>query len=240
MKLISFGFEFLKACLLALLLASWTFALAEKPSPIAGGIVSSDEWKVRRLPLMEEEFIGHVRYRSAQNVLRSDWALYQHESQSWKARGAVAIEHKLASGELLEARGEEASFSQKTQQGSLTAPASVDFKRIPPLEEPDYGQAGRVDWKGQEIIALSGGVHIWGPRLEAWSHRADWEAGTRRLRLWGGQPVLRKIAGSWVGAIQADEISATDKPASSAGFSRRLVEASGGAKGWLEFTESPR
>lgn len=202
---------------------------------VLGGLVSSREWKVRRAPEKEEEFIGDVRYRNAESAVAADWALYRHATQSWRARGHVGIEHKLPSGDKVSAKGSEATYDQRTRNGSLSSPERVEFTRTPLEGEPDHGVASRADWEGRERMTLAGLVHVWGPRLETWSDRAEFDHAAGTIRLTGGRPVLRKLEGEWTGAVQADEVRASEKP--------RRLSAEGKARGWIEFAgtrESPR
>jgi len=210
-----------------------TFAVASLAAPKSPAtIVNSKEWKVRRAPEKEEEYIGDVSYRAGPTSLRADWALYRHAGDSWQARGRVRLEQRLSSGELVSAQGEEASFLPKTRRGSLTSREGVGFLRRPPEGEPDQGWAGRLDWEGQERISLTGGVRLWGPRYQAWAKRADYqESGPApSLTLSGGRPVLRKLAGEWLGAVKADRVTAFENP--------RRISAEGKARGWIQFPEA--
>src|SRR6266705_1018048 len=85
-------------------------------SPVAGSVVSSNEWKVRRGAEKEEEFIGDVRYRTGRTLLTADWALFRHATQDWRARGRVRVERMLDDGSALTADGDEAVFDQRAQK----------------------------------------------------------------------------------------------------------------------------
>ena len=206
-------------------------------TPLAGGVVRSKEWKVRRGADKEEEFSGDVSYRGEGAAVRADWALYRHASETWRARGGVRVERTLASGETVEAAGDEALYDQKSQKGSLWAARRVTFRRAPAEGPPDEGEAGRVEWTGRDRVLLKGGVHVWGPRLEAWADEAEYERGAAaRLALSGGRPVLRKLGGwgpaadDWTGAVKADAITARESP--------RGISADGKAAGWIVFPKS--
>jgi hypothetical protein len=208
---------------------------AQGSSPVAGGVVSSKEWRVKRGETKEEEFIGDVRYRTGPTVIVSDWALYKHEPQTWQLRGGVKVDRKLDSGDLVEARGDRAFLDARTRAGWMTAADRIHFKRTPLEGEPDRARAQRMDWEGRERISLSGQVHSWGPRLESWSDRADYADATGELKLTGGRPAMRKFAGwdaqdDWTGALKADQVSAWQ--------SKRRLSADGGVVGWLEFDKS--
>ena len=217
---------------------------AKDTGPVAGAAVSSREWKVRRgKDEKEEEFIGNVRYKAADTAFSSDWALYRHKADAWKARGRVKVARILSSGDTVEAKGDEGAFSKKTGKGTLTAKERVEFTRTPPAGEPDHGTAERMEWQGEDKATLIGSVHFWGPRLETWSDRADYEHPTGELTLTGGRPVLYKLGplaaaapteaekkDDWVGAVKGDVIKAYDKP--------RRVSADGKTSGWINFPRS--
>lgn len=205
---------------------------AEEDHRLVGGVVSSREWKVRRAPGKEEEFSGDVRYRNAGTSIRADWALYRHATGIWEARRGVKVTRHMPSGDVVEAEGAEASFNQKSEQGTMTGPEGVNILRTPVEGEPDRGLAERADWRGKGSVSLSGRVHFWGPRLETWSDRADYDHAAGKLTLAGGRPVLRKLEGDWTGAVKADQIAAWDNP--------RRIAAEGSAKGWIEFKRESR
>ncbi len=208
---------------------------ARAASAVAGSVVSSKEWKVRRGEQKEEEFIGDVRYRSGATIFNADWALFKHASQSWRAKGRVKVEHLLESGDDLVAHGDEAVYDQVSQKGTMTAKKDVTFDRTPRDEETDHGRADRVEWSGKDQIAAIGSVRLWGTRMLTWSDRADFANDERTLKLTGNRPVLVKLAGfdptssDWVGALQGDTITSYETP-------RRLT-ADGRARGWLDFTK---
>ena len=143
--------------LFALLLLSAP-AVAQDGGPVAGAVVRSKEWKIRRAPQREEEFIGDVSYRRGPSVLDSDWALLRHETLTWEARVRVRLAHGLRSGDRIEVSGARAFYDQKTQKGRLLpAPgAAIEFRRTPVDGEPDQGVAAQLDWVGQDLVRLSG------------------------------------------------------------------------------------
>jgi lipopolysaccharide export system protein LptA len=207
-------------------------AAAQTDSPVAGGVVRSREWKVRRAPEKEEEFSGDVSYRNAASLVKADWALYRHAPRTWRARGNVFIERTLSSGDVLRARGDEGTFDQKTSEGALTAEERVSFQRAPADGgPPDQGEAGRAQWRGREEVHLRDHVRVWGPRLEAEADRADYVWTAHALTLTGGRPVVRKLDGEWTGVVKADTVTAEDDP-------RRLA-ADGNARGWILFKRAP-
>jgi hypothetical protein len=218
------------ACALLLLLGSLARAAdVEQGSAVMGGVVRSKEWRVRRTPKREEEFIGEVSYHGADSDASSDWALYREATRSWKARGHVRVERRLASGDTALARGDEARFDQAAAEGALWAKDRVTFERRTSPGGPDYGSAGRLEWQGQQRAHFSGQVRIWGPRLESWSDEADYDKAAGKLTFAGGRPVVKKVEGDWTGVVKADKVAAFESP--------RRLEADGKAVGWIEFPQ---
>jgi hypothetical protein len=204
------------------------------PSPVAGSVVRSKEWVIRRGDNKEEEFRGDVRYESAGTRLTSDWALFRHGDRTWQARGAVFLRREASDGSIFEARGQSAGHDESSTRGFLEpAPGElVRFIRTPPGLEPDHGESGRVSWVGESRVTLSSGAKVWGPRLELAADEAVYEKSSGRLTLNGGRPVLRKIEGEWTTALKADEVVAIENP--------RRIEARGGVKGWMIFKDRDR
>jgi len=231
-----------------LLLTGPASAQTASPAPsaaaAAGGVVRSKEWVVRRKPHREEEFIGDVSYRSGPDHFNSDWALYRAETQAWQARGRIRMQRGLKSGDIVVANGEAAQYDQKMKRGSLVGAhgGPVTFERIVSTGSPDFGSARRLDWTGRQSARLTGGVHIWGPRIELWGQEAAYTAGVvstaaapsargeeGTLAVSGGRPVLRLLQGDWTGAVQADRLTGKQNP-------DRLY-ADGKARGWIRFKE---
>ena len=203
------------------LLLSSPVAAESAATPVAGSVVRSKEWVIRRGENKEEAFIGGVRYESAGTRLTSDWALFKHADRTWQARGAVALRREASDGTLFEARGEKAGHAEDTKRGYLDpSPGQrVLFTRTPPGLEPDHGESGRVTWNGESKVTLSAGAKVWGPRLELAADEAVYEKAEGRLTLNGGRPVLRKVEGEWTTALKADQVVATESP--------RRIEAHG-------------
>jgi hypothetical protein len=210
--------------------AAWSQA-----GKVAGAVVSSAEWKVTRSPERIEEFIGDVRYKSAADSFSSDWALYKHAEDLWQARGRVRVRRILEQGGAVSAAGERGVWNRKTGAGHLTGKEPVDFSRETE-GGPDSGQAGRLEWSGNDRFELLEGLHVWGPRLEAWADKGVYVRSRGRLDLTGGRPVLRKLPG-WdgsavQGALKADQIAAFEK--------ERALSADGKVVGWLELPRDKR
>lgn len=204
---------------------------AQTAAPAVGSVVRSKEWIVRRGANREEEFRGDVRYESSGTRVNADWAVYRHASRQWRARGDVRLLRILKAGDEIEARGELASYDEKTRLGALDPAAGglVRLRRTPAGGAPDWGEGGRLSWQGEESLFFSGGIRVWGPRLEAQADSARYESSGTRLTLEGGRPVARKMEGEWLTALKADRIEATQDP--------RFVEAHGRVKGWLIFKD---
>lgn len=218
-------------------------ARAQSAASVAGSVVRSKEWIVRRGKTREEEFVGDVRYDSAGSKLSADWALFRQDRRDWKIRGNVVLRKDLENGDVITARGETARYDEVTKAGTLDpAPGErIAFTRAPAGgAEPDRGEGARLNWEGDLWAALSGRARVWGPRLQAWADTARYEPPAKKLSLRGGRPVVRKVdeEGGWTTALKADEIDAVDSP-------RRLA-ARGEVRGWLvfkgegTFTEKPK
>lgn len=218
--------------LLALLCAPAAAAPASAPpASVAGGVVRSKEWVIRRGENKEEEFIGDVRYQSAGTRLTSDWALFRHADRTWQARGAVSLRREAADGTVFEALGHKAGHDVDSKRGYLEpVPGErVKFTRTAPGLEPDHGESGRVAWYGESRVTMSDGARVWGPRLELAAEEAVYEKDKGRLTLNGGRPVLRKVEGEWTTALKADQVVAAESP--------RRIEARGRVKGWMIFRD---
>ena len=204
-------------------------ARAQTAPSVAGSVVRSKEWVVRRGKKREEEFIGDVRYDAAGTVLTSDWALYRQEPDDWQARGHIAARRTFPEGDVLETRGETARYNQKTQAGTLepTAGGRVPVLRTPPLGGTDHAEGDRLTWEGESAAVLSGRARGWGPRGEFWASAARLERGPsgKVLTLTGERPVAHNLAGTADAALKADKIVAFDAP-------RRCI-ATGRALGWI-------
>ncbi len=242
---------------LGLVLSAWP---AEAASPLAVTRVKSKEWLIRRSPQKEEEFKGDVRYWTMSYMMRSDWALFKHEAETWDLKGNVKGDYTLPDGAgVLRAAGDKARFSQITRKGELTGPGQepIRFELESSDGTKEFGEARRLDWEMDAAATLNGSVRIWGTRMESWADRADYDWKSSEVRLTGSRPVLRKLEGEWIGAVQADSIVARDTdprrqayavpenpgkdwtpPALPPGQIRRLI-ADGRARGWLVFRKAP-
>ncbi len=210
-------------------------APARAASPVAGGVVMSREWRVHRGSDTVEDFTGEVRYHAGPTSVRCDAAVYRHNAETWQLHGDVSVERRLDSGDVARAEGQRAFMRMKDKSGWLVGgddSKRVDLMRTPAEGgAPDLGRADRLQWLGRDA-SLLGQVHLWGPRLECWSDRADFTDATNELNLTGGRPVLRKFPGwndedDWAGAVKADEVRAWQ--------ANRALAADGAVTGWLEF-----
>lgn len=224
----------MKAFALALLpafLLPHAFAQEKAASRTPAGVVRSKEWKVRRSPRREEEFIGEVRYHGGPTRLSCDWALFQQEGELWQARGRIVADHELSSGEKLQARrGERAAYEQKSGKGWLSAAPGelLELTHAPPQGPPDFGRAERLEWEADREAWAKGRVHAWGPMAEAWSDQAHWKDSV--VELSGSRPVLhRKQGKDWTGAVKADRIALRQ--------GSRELSADGSAVGWFQLKE---
>lgn len=215
--------------MISLLAFFFLSATARAADPLASSLVSSDEVRIRRSPTKIEEFIGHVRYRARSNLMQANWALYDHATQVWSARGALLAEHRFINGDRLQVMGDRASYNMASQRGELLGPRGkpVDLLLTGADGQKDFGSAGRLEWQGRNRISLLDSAHFWGAKIESWADRADLAPAERSIKLTGGRPVLRNFDGAWAGAVKADRITALDGP--------RRINADGGVRGWIEF-----
>jgi hypothetical protein len=204
-------------------------AHAEPAKTVAGSVVRSKEWIVRRGKAREEEFIGDVRYDAAGTRLTSDWALYRQGPNDWQVRGNVYARREFAAGDVLETRGEKAWYDENTLKGRLEPArgALVPILHTPPEGAPDHAEGEHLSWVGQTVGILAGRARGWGPRGEFWADAARYDRlpADQRLTLSGNRPVLHGYRGGDDSAVKADRILAYDSP-------RRTV-VTGRALGWI-------
>ncbi len=218
------------ARLVVLALAALSAAARAQPATsVAGSVVRSKEWVVRRGKAREEEFIGDVRYDAAGTKLSSDWALYRQGPNDWQARGSIYARREFTAGDAVETRGEKAWYDENTLKGRLEpAPgALVPLLHTPPEGGPDHAEGEHLSWVGETVGVLTGRARGWGPRGEFWadSARYDRRPGDQSVTLDGSRPVLHGYQGGDDAAVKADRIVAYDSP-------RRAV-ATGRALGWF-------
>ncbi|MHB2026442.1 MAG: hypothetical protein ACYCPQ_07370 [Elusimicrobiota bacterium] len=203
------------------------FASAKQTGTPAS-IVQSQEWTVHRGTSESDEFTGDVHYKAGPDSASADWALYDRNAQTWQAKGHVAAERKLVSGDIVDARGDEAFSDEKTRDGWLIGKPGVTIVRRPKDGgPPDHAYAKRLDWKGREKATLTGSVHSFGPRLETWSNTVEYLSAPKQTVLSGGRPVAHKLFGEWTGAVKGNIIRAFNSP--------RRMTADGKVIGWIEF-----
>ncbi len=238
------------------LLAGAAFAAEPSKPKLAGAVVRSKEYVVRREPKREEEFIGDVSYRQRGREFYSDWALRQ-EPERWKARGHVRIVWKREDGTVSRAWGERAIYDGISEKGSLFPKEGelLRFERaLPAVAMPEYGNSRQLHYDGKSQTGrLEGDVHLWGPTGEcegdlvslstaskvcwaaAWAERADYEHESGISTLTGRRPVVTAIGRTakgdpWSGALQGDRIR---------GHSSRL-KADGDVQGWVVFVQDEK
>lgn len=207
---------------------------AEPKQPMAGSVVKSDEWIVRRSPEKEEEFIGNVSYRRGPAQVHADRALFRHLDRHWRLRGHVQAEHRFGNGDRVELRGDRADFSMESKTGDLNGENArpIGITHTSPDAIVHRGHAGTARWSSA-AIRLERDVNLTGPRLDAWADNAELEAATRTLNLDGGRPVLYPRLGAWHGAVKADSITARHLLAPEG--AAWVITANGAVTGWLQF-----
>jgi lipopolysaccharide export system protein LptA len=185
---------------------------------------------------------GHVRLQrtlpsGGRDDASGDAGQFNEKSGLMDARGHLRLRRTLPSGELIDVAGETGQFNQKSGSGWLLGPKGepVDYSRTPLEGAPDLGTAQRLEWEGQELIHFIGRVHVWGPRLELWGDKADYEASEQKLTATGSRPVVHvlngALKGDWTGAVQGDTVVALQKP--------DRFQADGRTRGWIQFKDEP-
>ena len=198
-----------------LLIPRWAFAEA-----VAGAVVTSKEWQVKRGKDMIETFIGDVRYHTQKNEILAAWARFYHNSQNWILKGNIRATRQEDTGDHLKVFGDLASYNQNTQSGWIR-PAKHDGKRQiliirqPVIGLPDHATADWAKWTGDSKTVLIGHVHSKGPRLESWSDKTTilenpgvkTGCSVRHVVLTGSRPVAIKFPQDkkdWQGSVKAD------------------------------------
>jgi hypothetical protein len=203
-------------------------ASAQTPKAVAGSVVRSKEWVVRRGKAPEEEFIGDVRYESAGTRLTADWALYRQTANAWWARGHIDARREFPDGDVIEARGENAGYNQTSLDGTLdpVKGGRVTLLRTSLLRDPDRGEADRFTWKGQSMFTLAGRARGSGPRGEFWADAARYElAPTKSLTLTGRRPLLHVHDDGVDAVLNGERIHDIEDP--------RRADADGRVLGWI-------
>ncbi|MBI4425213.1 MAG: hypothetical protein HY554_15890 [Elusimicrobia bacterium] len=249
--------------LLLLALASAPAAGGAEPKrkPLAGLVVRSDDYELRRSPEVVEEFRGRASYAHGGRELHADWMERRHRGDRWRARGRVRGVLTRGDGTVIEARGHEAAHDGATRLGWLRPRTGgrLELERRAPCESrlsslacrdayrvaagaeaPDRASAREASWDARaERLRLEGEVHAWGPSGESWAESADYSHAGRRLDLSGRRPVMVSRTEDWNGAVQADRIAALQGAAGPGPAAPARVEAAGGVRGWVVFRDGP-
>ncbi len=249
----------MKTLILAVLfLPSLKEARAEQ---VAGAVVTSKEWDVKRGKNTIENFSGDVHYHSGPNQIWSDWARFNHALQDWLFKGHVKAFHIEDSGTVLKAYGEKGGYNQATQKGWLKPSAKqkqVLLIRQPLNEFPGHATADKVRWVGTSKTTLDGHVHAQNLQTESWSDKSvilenpgdKPGCSLRRVTLSGSRPVavkFRQAPKDWTGAVKADQLKMFEPHLSNqegsdgsdvCGESRYV--ALGHARGWMVFQNSKK
>ncbi|MBI4348010.1 MAG: hypothetical protein HY553_14230, partial [Elusimicrobia bacterium] len=202
---------------------------------LAGLAVHSKDYALKRKDGVIEEWTGDVYYHQLERDVWADWAERRHDGDRWHLRGRVRAVWRMRDRTVLEASGHEARHDGERDTGHmLPLPGSLlQFSRKhADIPEPDRGVARRLDWDMRaNRMVLDGDVRTWGPSGKSWADRAAYDVEGRRLELTGGRPVLVSGATDWNGAVQADRVSAADRP--------RGITADGKVRGWVLFEDRP-
>lgn len=230
---------------------------------VAGAVVTSKEWQVKRGKDSIETFIGDVRYHTQKNEILAKWARFFHATQKWFLKGDVRATRTEDTGDILKVFGDIASYNQNTQSGWIRpakhrGKSQILIIRQPLIGPPDHATADWAKWTGNSKTILIGHVHSKGPRLESWSDKTTILEGPgkkagcslRRVILTGSRPVAVKFPQDpkdWHGAVKGDLLKTRNPHPSnqdSAANSNSDVcgqdrfTALGHARGWIVFRKT--
>lgn len=225
------------AALLILLLAPG--ARAQDKSAMMGSVVKSDRWRVIRRPQQIEELTGDVVYEKEGRRLRSDWALYNHDSEVLEAKGGIVLEQKTGENGVFEVRGASGRHERKTGEGRLDGPGEKPllFTRKSAVGAPvGRGRAGHAAWNTrQERLYLHDDVYYYDEEGDMRAQKIAYDRREESIHLSGGRPVLTGRQKDWSAAVQADAITAYRRVPQG-----RRVVAEGRTRGWLYFPEAEK
>ena len=213
----------------AILLLAPGLCFSESTSKIAGGVVQSDEWVVRR-DKQEEEFLGHVRFDRARDHLQADWALYQKTLDLWRVKGNLHGRRETPKGETWNVWADEGEYQMKSRDARLRGTRSrLRFERSflhKGAAAVWHGAAQEAVLDGaKREVRLSGDVTLDGDDILLRSREAVYDQDTREGAFQGGRPVARFAGEKYIGARQADTLTLDESP--------RRVAATGSVRGWF-------
>ncbi|MBI4050971.1 MAG: hypothetical protein HY400_00540 [Elusimicrobia bacterium] len=173
---------------------------------MAGGVVRSDRWTVRR-EKQEEEFEGNVSYTQKDQEIHSDWALFKKQEERWIARGHVQAKRKFENGDMLNLKGMDGHYLVKDQSGQLTGnPLHLEL------------QAATETYKATSLKAN-------------YSHAYS-VLELSRDALTEGRPIVWQKSPDWTGAVEAEKVLFTQEPSEKTHSS---LFAEKNVKGWVYF-----
>lgn len=212
------------------LAAPRSFGAAENPTrqELAGAVIRSDRWRIRR-DLGQEEFEGNVSYRNEGQAFRADWALWDRKRRTFETRGRSYVSRQMPDGELLESWAHEGRYDFAADLGRATSGEEpVRFRRTAPGADPLNGLSRKASWDGpSKTLSLEEAVEMRGSSETARADRADYLVAERRLRLSGGRPVLEFQGESFDAALQADAVDLLPDSG--------RAQAQGRVRGWAHF-----
>ncbi len=202
-----------------------------KPPRLAGSVVSSDKWIIRR-EKGEEEFQGNVFYRQGGYRFKSDWALYLKKTGQWKASGNVYGSTVWDNGARTECYGDLGEYFQDTGQGAIFSDKDSVRGRVEVIHyEPDraplhsYSVRATLN-KPESLLTFLDDVLIRDDTTQAQSDNAVYDNLTSIFTLSGGYPVAYGAKEDYTFAIQGDLIKIYRKPV-------EKMTVSGRVQGWV-------
>lgn len=216
----------LAACVLPPRLHAYASSAKKTPS-LAGGVVRSEKWTIRR-DKGEEEFEGNVSYHKDEYDFKSDWALYRKKQGHWQARGSLVGVRTWENGNRTECYGSRGEYFQNTGEGAVFSdpPERVRIVHHDLLEGTwqSFSDKALANEK-ESLLTLSGNVATHGDKSHSLSDTAVYDNTTSMITFTGGPPVVWGLRDNYTIALQARII----KVFRSAGD----MKASGNVRGWF-------
>lgn len=197
----------MKGLPLALLLLAAGGLRAEEGG-LAGAVIRSDQWTVRRAK-DQEEFTGNVSYRNEGKTFTSDWALWDKKRRLFFSRGHSYAQRTTPAGDTIEAWSEQARYDITEQNGSAWSEdgTGVRFKRTTADGQIMHGTAEKASYtSASQELTLENSVRLFGSSQTARSERAVYNSPAKTLLLTGGPPIVEFADAKQTGAMQGQEI----------------------------------
>ncbi|MFH1618342.1 MAG: hypothetical protein ABIG11_00395 [bacterium] len=208
---------------------------------LAGGVVRSEKWIIRR-DKGEEEFEGNVSYNQGGHQFKADWALYRKNLGRWDAKKNIYGSRLWPDGSRTQCYGDSAEFFQESlpdgrQAGGRSIVYAGESLRVKLIhEEPSYGIWNSLSDKAvleqkNSTLHLSGNVFFTREDMQSWSDTAIYDNLSSTLFLTGGPPVMTGIRNKYDLAMQAESITLLRYP--------EKITGRGNVRGWVRRAQKP-